>query len=303
VGPGPGHQAAKSSCLAVLNPGSWFRPQRDPVDCSVFAPPSVPVGGDFLIQVFAHLPDRLAEAERRAQAADDRTAFRFVTTLGIDIPRGTELAMHLLLPDAIVADPFKRIVWQGRTTAVPFVVTIPPGARPGEMFGTVRVSLGGVPCGHLNFKIAIVSARAAQQPTDPGSIGFNSSRYRQVFVSYASPDRGEVLKRVQMLKLLKIQTFQDVLNLEPGDRWEGQLYRYIDQSDLFLLFWSSAAAESPWVRRELQYAIHRKGGVSYAPPEILPVVIEGPPPPEPPPELQDRHFNDPVLYFINPGRR
>jgi hypothetical protein len=51
-----------------------------------------------------------------------------------------------------------------------------------------------------------------------------------------------------------------------------------------LLFWSSAARESHWVREELRYALKRKGGDDLAAPEILPVVIEGPPPPPPPEE-------------------
>ena len=35
-----------------------------------------------------------------------------------------------------------------------------------------------------------------------------------------------------------------------------------------------------------------------APPEIIPVPIEGPPPVAPPPELAHLHFNDRLLYFM-----
>jgi hypothetical protein len=62
-----------------------------------------------------------------------------------------------------------------------------------------------------------------------------------------------------MLKALRMSYFQDILALDPGDRWEQQLYRHIDQADLFLLFWSSAAHESEWVRKEVRYALSRKG--------------------------------------------
>jgi hypothetical protein len=281
----------------------WFRAPADPVDCSVFAPPTIPIGGAFLVQVFAHLPDRFAEADGLARAADDRAAFRFLNSLGVDIPRGTELAVHLILPGFGVADPWQKVIWQGRTTAVPFLVTAPPDLIPGDKFGTVRVCLGGVPYGHLKFKLVAVPAAPPGPPPEPEPVGFDARRYRQVFVSYASPDRNEVLKRVQMLKLLKLQVFQDVLNLEPGVRWERELYRHIDQSDLFLLFWSSAARASEWVRKELRYAVDRKAGQDHAPPEILPVVIEGPPMPKPPTGFQDRHFKDPVMYFITPAGR
>ena len=50
--------------------------------------------------------------------------------------------------------------------------------------------------------------------------------------------------------------------------------------------------------KEVRYAIERHAGHEMAPPEIVPVMIEGPPPVAPPPELKDLHFNDRFLYFI-----
>ena len=91
-----------------------------------------------------------------------------------------------------------------------------------------------------------------------------------------------------------------MLTLEPGDRCEKQLYRHIEESDLFLLFWSTAASNSEWVLKEVRYALRHKGGDDLAMPEIKPVVIEGPPPPAPPTELAHLHFNDYFLYFMIP---
>lgn len=96
-----------------------------------------------------------------------------------------------------------------------------------------------------------------------------------------------------MLTAAGIKFFQDVLDLEPGERWEPELYRQIDASDVFFLFWSRAAKESPWVEREWRYGLERKGDGF-----IRPVVIEGPPPVEPPETLRHLHFNDKVLYFL-----
>jgi hypothetical protein len=122
-------------------------------------------------------------------------------------------------------------------------------------------------------------------------------RYRYAFISYASQDRTEVLKRVQMLDRTGVDYFQDLLSLDPGERWKRTLYRKIDDSDVFFLFWSTAAKQSEWVMKEVRYAIERRGGNEFAPPEIVPVIIEGPPP-VPPAELRDLHFNDKFLYFI-----
>ena len=126
-------------------------------------------------------------------------------------------------------------------------------------------------------------------------------RYKWAFISYASADRNEVLKRTQMLAVNGIEFFQDILRLDPGERWERRLYREIDRSDVFYLFWSSAAKTSTWVIKEVEYAMMCNGG-ELAPPEIVPVIIEGPPPVEAPPELAHLHFDDRMSYFMQPKR-
>jgi TIR domain len=85
-----------------------------------------------------------------------------------------------------------------------------------------------------------------------------------------------------------------------GGVWEGQLYRHIDRSDLFLLFWSSAARDSLWVLKEVAYALECQGRSVKALPEIVPVLLEGPPPPEPPDARRHLHFNDYLLYLLRP---
>jgi serine/threonine protein kinase len=297
--PRPGRFEGRPSCLAVLNPLTWLRPREDPVDCSVFAPPVVPVGSRLIIYVFAHVPDRADEARQMAREFDEQAARRGFVVLDVDVRRRTTLAVHLALPEFGMPELSENLVWRGRTETVQFGITVPADLPTGTKIGTVRVCLGGVPVGHVKFRLDVV-ADATTRLAGPEPVGFDARRYERVFVSYASENRAEVLKRVQMLKLLRMQVFQDVLDLEPGDRWQRELYRHIDWADLFLLFWSSAARKSKWVRKELRYALKRKAGRDYSPPEILPVVIEGPPPPDPPTELPYLHFNDPVLYFIAP---
>jgi hypothetical protein len=124
------------------------------------------------------------------------------------------------------------------------------------------------------------------------------SRYHTAFVSYASKDRERVLPRVQALAAARIKVFQDFIELEPGERWERELYKHIDECDVFFLFWSQAAKASKWVCEETKYAHARQGENDERPPEIIPIIIEGPPPPEPPPELNFLQFNDKYLYLL-----
>jgi hypothetical protein len=96
-----------------------------------------------------------------------------------------------------------------------------------------------------------------------------------------------------------MECFQDILSLSPGERWEQKIYAGIDTSDVFLLFWSRNAQKSEWVIREAEYALQRAQNAPLDQPlEIVPVLLEGPPPPAPPPSLKAIHFNDPIRHVI-----
>jgi TIR domain len=137
----------------------------------------------------------------------------------------------------------------------------------------------------------IVTDTASEPPAPVGDL---SRVYRRAFLSYASPDRAEVIKRPQALRAANIDFFMDLLSLEAGERWERRLYSEINRCDLSVLFWSSAARSWEWVGKEIAYAvecIRKQGSPHRAIPEIHPIIIEGPPPPKPPESLAFLQFN------------
>lgn len=95
------------------------------------------------------------------------------------------------------------------------------------------------------------------------------------FLSYASPDRAEVIMRAQGLKAGGTDFFHDLLSLGPGEQ------------------------ASPGVMKETEYALARRAASGGRVPDIIPVLIEGPPPPTPPEALKDIHFNDCLLYVLS----
>lgn len=270
---------------------------KDLVDCSVFSPPSVTPDDMFLVQVFVHLPEQVELVQRNAQQFDSEAKQLGVRSLGVPIERGSELTFNLFIPKLEIDEPIQRLSWNGKADSVQFGVTVPADLTQKTVIGTVTVSQNTIPLGHLKFKLSIIPS-ASSTSKEPQLVGEVARHYRKAFVSYSSKDRIEVLKRVQGLAVTGITVFQDILNLEPGDRWEQELYRNIDECDLFLLFWSTAAKESPWVLKEVLYALERRGSDGLRSPEIIPVIIEGPPLVPPPPELQDLHFNDKLLYLM-----
>ncbi len=269
----------------------------DVVSCTVFSPPKVSPGANFMVQVFAHLPEDATAASQLAKEAVKEAEKLGSKTLDTEVERGTKLSFDLSLPGLLIDEPSQHLTWRGRPEAVQFGVTVEPTHQPGNVIGTVRVSQDGVPFGHVKFQLTIAAAEAAAPAPQPQATR-DWVQYKKAFVSYASKDRDEVLKRAQMLARLVPDFFLDFMTLKPGQRWEKELYRHIDDSDAFFLFWSTAAKRSRWVMKEVDYALARKGADDSAPPEIIPMIVEGPPPVAPPDRLSHLHFNDLFLYVM-----
>lgn len=297
AGAGPDTLSIPSPTTPTSNPAAV--PGSKPGDAAVFCPPVVARATSFLVQVFLHEPESAAEARERALEADSAAQRRGVLALPPDLPLGTRIDLNLEMP-LQVQEPDAALVWTGRTCAAQFEVTVPATAPLGNAIGRVRLAVAGVPIGTLRFQVAVAAEAAAAEP--PRDAGAEVKRYHRAFVSYSSKDRAEVLRRVQAFRIAGITVFQDVLVLEPGQRWEKQLYREIDRCDVVLLFWSTAASVSPWVAKEIDYALALKGGEADRPPDIAPVPIEGPPIPSPPERLKHLHFYDALLAHIAVAR-
>jgi hypothetical protein len=277
--------------------------ETDVVGCSVFAPPEAQPGDTVFVQGAVHVPEQRAAARQSAKEADEEAQGRGYCTLDLEIERGARLAFELTMPGMVIDEPWQESTWRGPTRPqmnidlVQFGVQVPKNTKPGNVVGKLEISINTVPIGRVKFQLKVANARMRSAAV-PNPAALEATHYTKAFLSYSSQDREEVLKRAQMLTAVGIDYFQDVQDLKPGARWAEELYSHIDLCDLFLLFWSSAARDSEWVSKEVNYALERQYGDDFAPPEIRPVLLEGPPVPEPPEELAGLHFNDRVLYLM-----
>ncbi len=190
----------------------------------------------------------------------------------------------------------QTLVWRGEPCACQFTVSAAANSTGRTFHPRVLVLVDSVPVGSLAFALKVTAEAVSK--TEPELRGDRARRYHYAFLSYASPDRAEVLKRAQGLKAGGTNFFSDLLSLDPGERWEKRLYEEIDRCDVFYLFWSSRAKASEWVMKETEYALARRAASNNGGPDIVPVIIEGPPPPSPPESLKDIHFNDSLLYVL-----
>lgn len=271
----------------------------DPVECSVYARTHVGTGQTFDVLVSMRLPRQSIHPYTMSLLTEDgRASLLAIDSLEIGVRRGSKVTVHLDMPGLHVNNPLvEDLTWTGDPGVVDFQVTVPSHHEPGPTPGTVTVSQEQVPLGHIRFKVIVMSPEQRFDGSFERSREIESRRYRNAFISYASDDRDEVIKRVQMLRFFGISYFLDKSSLVPGSFWEQELFCRIDACDLFLLFWSAAAKKSDWVLQEALYALKRQKKDRSGLPEIKPVILERPPPP-PPLELAHMHFDDPILYYV-----
>lgn len=76
-----------------------------------------------------------------------------------------------------------------------------------------------------------------------------------VFISYSSVDRQIVSAAARLLRAAGATVFQDITDLQFGEKWDQALLKAIAQCERVLVFWSAAAAQSAGVEREWRYAL------------------------------------------------
>jgi outer membrane biosynthesis protein TonB len=108
--------------------------------------------------------------------------------------------------------------------------------------------------------------------------------YHAIFCSYSHRDTQIVSRAERAYKALGLDYLRDVISLKSGQEWDEELLNLISKADIFQLFWSSAAADSSYVRQEWEYALKLNRDKF-----IRPVYWEEPQPPIPP-ELGHIHF-------------
>lgn len=266
----------------------------DDLRMSVRSPSAVEPGREFMLQVWFFRFLQRGQVAKRARQADSEAKDRGTSALGVAARRGAELVVTIDVGGLNAKETVQTLTWHGVPVSAQFQLTAPNLALKARYFPTIRVFLDGVPIAKQTVAVkaepvTIVSAKVRDN---------QSKNYRRAFLSYATPDRAKVMLQAQALRAVGVQVFQDVLKLDPGQRWEQQLYNHIAKADLFMLFWSKDAAQSAWVIREAEFALHCQRTRRKDSPEIVPVILDGPPPALPPPSLSHIHFNDPVRCIM-----
>lgn len=153
----------------------------------------------------------------------------------------------------------QRLIWDGQTQYLEFGVQIPADAAPRSAVLKFEVYIGEVMLVRMLLEIEI-AATSNGTTADQASKVHASRIPCSAFASYSSQDRLRVLDRVAAIRIAAgIDVFLDCMDLNPSEEWEPRLCKEIERRDLFILFWSQAAAKSRWVTWEWEHALQLKG--------------------------------------------
>ena len=269
------------------------------VGVAVVAPESAEPGENVMVQVAVNLARDLPETIRRAKAFDAVNAAVERGSLVIhNVASGAKLEFQLII-QGLQVDEMEREqyqIWEGQPFLVQFFALVPGNARIGMHPARLLVSVDGCPVGRVGFALNVIETNdGGQKEAETFSHG-----YSQYFVSYSDKDFERVLPRVQGLRIggldRDVQFFSDKVSLEPGERFEAEIFDYIDnRADAFLLFWSANSAASEWVEKEWRRALARQTGKDGLP-DIIPVPLDRHPPP-PPKALAPLPFGDELMMI------
>jgi len=296
----PGAAPISERGLALAAPDAPPAPPRvgtpspaiepEPVFLGVSAPRAVKPGGTFIARFAAYIKALEAALEKKLKALGGDRADVYLGFAPDEAARwqvGTPVTVRVS-GDGFTADPAQgRFVWNGSENLLSFTLKVAASAPEGPAILSFEAYIEGVRVAFIPLEIEVT----AQPKT--GMQKVKASPARTAFASYASRDRDRVLDKLGALSAYDkgLDIFTDCLDLKPGDGWKERLEEEIPSRDLFLLFWSRAAAESQWVGWEWRTALDKKGLAA-----IQPMPLEAPQTAPPPPELSSLHFND--LYLL-----
>ena len=80
----------------------------------------------------------------------------------------------------------------------------------------------------------------------------------KVFVSHSHADAELAARVSEALRNEGLEVWDPDLNLLPGDNWAAEVARALEKSDAMVVLLTPDAISSPWVRREMVYALGAK---------------------------------------------
>jgi|GEM_PF-7049624 len=273
------------------------------VQFTVYRPRSVAPEKWYSLLAFAHLsgpmedadkdePDPVEEVRRQAQRVLGEQASNYqnlTQDTSQAIPREGEITFVPEMPGIEFNPPRRSFVWEEPVHREDFRLRAAANIDGQMVKGRLSVFLGSILLADIPLSIR-VNGQPPAPALNSSLEGSQARPYRKIFASYSHRDRSVVDQFERFVEALGDRYLRDVTYLRAGEMWSDKLEEMISKADIFQLFWSTNSMDSPFVKREWEYALSLQ-----RPNFIRPTYWEDPLPakPEqrlPPEELMRLHF-------------
>ena len=282
------------------------------VQFTVYRPRTVQPDRWYTLLAFAHLSERPADADpgdpdpveevaRQARhvLADEADAYGSVTQdSSAAIPREGELTFVPEAEGVTFNPPRRTFRWVESVHREDFRLRAARAMDGRTARGRLSVFLGSILLAEVRIAIRVESGaadRADAAPLAPAT----ARPYRDIFASYSHRDTAIVRQFEWYARAVGDRYLLDVKDLRAGEVWTDRLKAFIEQADIFQLFWSTNSMVSPFVRQEWEYALSL-GRQDFIKPVYWQVPMPQRPKDDLPPEtLRRLHFQ--VLWAESAG--
>lgn len=231
--------------------------QREYVNSTVFAPSVAERGETMTIQLLLYKDSQYANAIKKAKQVDPEAEERISQVIGVPLKKGDIISANLTFFPRIqedyvkIEENIKQVIWDSKTKDIVFSVYIDERFSKKLLNGKVVIKVNDIPVSEAIFRIKIVSYKEMQTTL----ADIEMTRLGKIFISYSHLDTDKVQYISETCKAMKCDYFFDRHDLDPGDRFEEKIFKYIDNANLFILCWSENAASSDWVKKEIKRAL------------------------------------------------
>jgi len=278
-------------------------PVHENVQFTVYRPRAVEPMKWAPLLAFAHLselpedapadePDPLEEVKEQARRvlgdlassyADIKQDSRYA------VPHEAEITFLPEIPGFEINPPRRTFLWLESVQREEFRIRAGAILDGVLVRGRMSVFWGNILLAEINLGIR-VDSRLAGATAQPQSERSASRPFRNIFPSYSHRDTSIVEEFERFARTLGDRYLRDVHELRAGEVWDDRLKDLIQKADVFQLFWSRNAMQSPYVEEEWKYALSLG-----RPHFVRPTYWEDPLPEDrnrdlPPDELRRLHF-------------
>jgi hypothetical protein len=289
-------------------------PVGDNVQFTVYRPRAVVPDRWYTLIAFAHLaakrreapaeePDPIEEVTRQAVRVlgerEASTHHRITQDALQAVPREETLTFVPNVPGVEFNPPLRTFRWSEEVHREEFRLRAGPDLVGQTARGRLSVFLGDILLAEVSLAIPIDPP--AETPGDDAPTETeHARRYRKIFASYSHRDLHVVEQIERLAWALGDEYLRDWKHLRAGEMWDERLLQMIEEADVFQLFWSRHAMQSPYVQREYEHALSLN-----RPNFVRPTYWEDPLPSDPsrnlPPETLLRLYFQRIGPFLLPA--